>query len=135
SYRAGIELQAGVQLLSWLEWAGNATFSQNKVDKYTQYISKLDAGTQIARTYSNVDIAFAPSFIGSSVLSFSREAFTADFITKYVSRQYMDNTQTKSRSLDPYLVNNLRIAYSLGSFDFVEAIEATLQLNNRSAAL
>jgi iron complex outermembrane receptor protein len=32
--------------------------------------------------------------------------------TKFVSRQYIDNTQNVSRSLDPYLVNDLRLILS-----------------------
>ncbi len=130
SYRAGIELQGGVQIFPWLQWAGNATFSRNKIDKYTQYISKLNAGTQHARTYTNTTIALSPSFIGSSVFSFNRGAFSASFITKYVSRQYLDNTQTLSRSIAPYLINDLRLSYNFDGIEFVQNIEIMLQINN-----
>ncbi len=130
SYRAGIELQAGLRIFPWLQWAGNATFSRNKIDEYTRYISNLDTGNQLTRTYRNTTIALSPSFIGSSVFSFTQNSFTADFITKYVSRQYLDNTETLSRSIAPYLVNDLRIGYDFGGIEFVKNIEAAVQINN-----
>ncbi len=130
SYRAGIELQGGVRITPWLQWSGNATFSKNKIDRYTQFITKVNAGTQITRTYTNTAIALSPSFIGSSVLDFQYNGFSAAFITKYVSRQYLDNTQTVSRSIDPYLVNDLRLSYNFGGIEFVQNVEASLQINN-----
>lgn len=68
-------------------------------------------------TYTNTTIALSPSSIGSSVLN-HYVGFSADFITKYVSRQYLDNTQKISRSIDPYLVNNVRISYDFGGIEF-----------------
>ncbi|HEX6983697.1 MAG TPA: TonB-dependent receptor [Balneolaceae bacterium] len=130
SYRAGIELQAGVQLLPWLEWSGNATFSRNKIDEYTYYIDNYDTGVQEAVIYENTDIAFSPNFIGNSVFRYSNDGFWAEFNTKYVSRQYLDNTQTLSRSLDPYLVNDVRLGYVWADSPLVQRIEATVQINN-----
>lgn len=134
SYRTGIELQGGFRITKWLQWSGNATFSRNKIDTYTQYITQYNSGFkvigQVARTYTNTTIALSPSFIGSSVLNFYHKSFSADFITKFVSRQYLDNTQKVSRSIDPYLVNDLRLSYDLGGIQFVQNIEAALQINN-----
>ncbi|HLR76465.1 MAG TPA: TonB-dependent receptor, partial [Balneolaceae bacterium] len=130
SYRAGIELQGGLRLISWLNWSGNVTFSRNKIDEYTQYITKVDEETQISRTFSNTNIAMSPSVIGSSIFNFHYKGFSADFITKYISRQYLDNTQKTSRSIDPYLVNNLQISYDFSGIKFVQNIEASLKVNN-----
>lgn len=130
SYRAGIELQAGLQLFSNMEWSANATFSRNKIDEYTYFIDNYDTGIQEAITYRDTDIAFSPNFIGSSILSYSNDGLSAAFTTKYVSRQYLDNTQTHSRSLDPYLVNDLRFSYSWADSPLFERVEATLQINN-----
>ncbi|HET6527643.1 MAG TPA: TonB-dependent receptor [Balneolaceae bacterium] len=130
SYRAGIELQAGMQLLPNVEWSGNATFSRNKIDEYTYYIDNYDTGGQETTVYENTSIAFSPNFIGSSIFRYSNNGFWAELSTKYVSRQYLDNTQTLSRSLDPYLVNDLRLGYSWKEAPMVQKIEATLQINN-----
>src|SRR5699024_97202 len=82
SYRAGIELQAGVQILPQLRWHGNATFSRNKIKNYTQYINDYDSGKQQTRMYENTTIAFSPSFIGSSTFDFHIHGLTATFSSK-----------------------------------------------------
>jgi iron complex outermembrane receptor protein len=130
SYRAGIELQAGIQLLENLEWSGNATFSRNKIEEYTYYLDNYDTGSQQSTTYSDTDIAFSPGFVGNSTLRFNYEGFAASLNTKYVSKQYLDNTQTESRTLDPYLVNDLRLSYNWNTTPFLNSLEATLKVNN-----
>lgn len=134
SYRAGIELQAGVRLLPELEWSGNATFSRNKIDEYQQFIDVYDAGFafigQESRTYEDTDISFSPSFIGNSILNFTQNGFSAELVTKYVSRQYLDNTQTEARSIDPYLVNDIRLGYNFSSLPVLSGLQANLQVNN-----
>lgn len=133
SYRAGIELQAGAQILPQLRWQGNATFSRNKIKNYTQYVNILHNGEvtgQKAKTYKNTTIAFSPSFIGSSTFDFHTHGLAASFSSKYVSRQYLDNTQTKSRSIDPYFVNDLQLAYSFDGFSMAKKIKITLLINN-----
>ncbi len=132
SYRAGVELQAGVQILPQLRWQGNATFSRNKIKQYTQYIDKTDTDTegQVKRTYSNTAIAFSPDFIANSIFNFNTHGFSAALTSKYVSRQYLDNTQDKSRSIDPYFLNDLQIAYDFGSFSMAKKIKITLLINN-----
>ncbi|WP_138431771.1 TonB-dependent receptor [Fodinibius saliphilus] len=130
SYRAGIELQAGANITNGLEWSGNATISRNKIDEYNYYLTDYSTNTQKVFGYQDTDISFSPDFIGNSIIQFNREGFTAQLTTKYVSRQYLDNTQTKSRSLDPYLVNDLRVAYEWSKASLFKGITATLEVNN-----
>jgi iron complex outermembrane receptor protein len=130
SYRAGIELQTGIQILPQLRWQGNATFSRNKIKNYTQYVNNFDTGKQDTRTFTNTAIAFSPDFIGNSIFHVNIHGFKAAFTSKYVSRQYLDNTQAKSRSLDPYFVNDLRLAYDFGSLSFANKIKFALLVNN-----
>lgn len=130
SYRLGAELQAGVRITPALQWSANATFSRNKIEQYRQYYSNYDTGGQEAQTYENTDIAFSPSFIGNSIVNIRTGGFTAELQTKYVSRQYLDNTQSRDRSIDPYFVNDLRLGYDFGGLALAENISATLQVNN-----
>jgi iron complex outermembrane receptor protein len=130
SYRAGVELQAGIQLLESLEWSGNATLSRNKIEEYTYYLDNYDTGGQQATTYADSDIAFSPNFIGNSKLQFNHNGFSAAVNTKYVSKQYLDNTQAESRSLDPYLVNDLQISYDWSTSPLLNNLEAALKVNN-----
>ncbi|HET8864181.1 MAG TPA: TonB-dependent receptor [Gracilimonas sp.] len=134
SYRVGLELQAGVSLSKHLSLSANATFSQNKITEYTQFTDQYDASFnylgQQETVYEDTDIAFSPSVIGNGIIGYQSGRLNAELISKYVSRQYLDNTQTESRSIDPYFVNDLRLSYSLDEIALLEGITATLQVNN-----
>lgn len=134
SYRVGLELQAGMSLSQHLSLSANATFSQNKITEYTQFTDQYDASFnylgQQETVYEDTDIAFSPSVIGNGIIGYQAGGLNAELISKYVSRQYLDNTQTESRSIDPYFVNDLRLSYSLDEIDLLKGITATLQVNN-----
>ncbi|WP_428235505.1 TonB-dependent receptor [Gracilimonas sp.] len=134
SYRAGIELQGGYSLTNNLTISANATFSQNKIVEYTQYTDLYDASFsyegQQETVYEDTDIAFSPSVITNGIISYQNKGLTTEIISKYVSRQYLDNTQTQSRSIDPYFVNDVRLSYGFGDVPLMEDITATLQVNN-----
>lgn len=134
SYRAGIELQGGYSLTNNLSVSANATFSQNKIVEYTQFTDQYDANFnflgQQETVHEDTDIAFSPSVITNGVIGYNKGGLNAELISKYVSRQYLDNTQTQSRSIDPYFVNDLRLSYKLDQVPVLEGITATLQVNN-----
>ncbi|MBO6621888.1 MAG: TonB-dependent receptor [Balneola sp.] len=130
SSRLGIELEGGVSITSNFSWAANATFSKNKIESYTEFIDDYDNGGQIERNFSDTDIALSPSIIANSILGFSENGLTAELTTKYVSKQYLDNTQNDARSIDPYLVNDLRISYAFTNLSFAKGITANLMINN-----
>jgi len=50
-------------------------------------------------------------------------------ISKYVGRQYIDNTSNINRSLDPYFVNDITINSSIET-SFIKQINFLLSLNN-----
>jgi len=130
SSRLGIELEGGVSITSNFSWAANATFSKNKIENYTEFIDDYDNGGQIERNFSDTDIALSPSIIANSILGFSENGLTTELTTKYVSKQYLDNTQNDARSIDPYLVNDLRISYAFTNLSFAKGITANLMINN-----
>lgn len=134
SYRVGIELQGGLSLSDQWSVSMNATFSENKITEYTQFTDRYAADFsflgQQETVYEDTDIAFSPSVITNGVIAFQKDGWNAELISKYVSRQYLDNTQTDSRSIDPYFVNDLRISYALDQLPLFEGVTATLQINN-----
>mgnify|MGYP003949863449 CR=1 FL=1 len=130
SFRRGVELEGSLSLGSNLKWSGNMTLSQNKITNYTAYIDNWDNGGQEKVDYENTDLAFSPSVIWASQFMLKLNAkMHVDFISKYVGEQFIDNTSSKDRILDDYLVNNLRIAYKWNSKIFKTA-KLTLQVNN-----
>lgn len=130
SYRAGIEVNARVRIAQPLNWYVNATVSTNKVKDFEQFLQNYDTGTLDGTPYKKTDIAYSPDFVGSSTISYHpvRNAEIA-FISKYVSRQYLDNTSTESRSLDGYFVNDLRLNYNF-KIKGVKNVGVGLLVNN-----
>ncbi len=135
SYRAGIELQAGVTLTKWLKLLGNATLSRNKIDNFTEYIDNYDSSAQRAINHSNNDIAFSPNFISAATAAFTllngKKGTTlgVDLTSKYVGKHYLDNTQNDARAIKEYNYFNALVRYSVKTRPFKEII-ATLALNN-----
>jgi iron complex outermembrane receptor protein len=43
SYRAGVEIEAGIKVFSKLNVLGNLTLSQNKIASFTEYLDAYDA--------------------------------------------------------------------------------------------
>lgn len=113
SFRRGIELTFGWNLNEQFNLSGNATFSQNKIARFSEYIDDYDAGGQVQNVYANTDISFSPSVISAGVLSWKHaKGFGASLTGKYVGVQYLDNTQQASRQIDPYFVVNLGASWS-----------------------
>jgi iron complex outermembrane recepter protein len=131
SHRAGFELSAGIKLLKNLRWDVNGTFSTNKILGFTEYIDNWDEWPdQITNDLGNTDIAFSPSFIASSILSWNPfKSFDMSIYSKYVGKQYIDNTSSDDRKLDPYFVNDLILRYNL-NLKALKELGFSLKINN-----
>ncbi len=130
SYRLGVELDTRWQLSGKLSWAANTSLSTNKVKDFTEYADDYDNGGQIINTYTKTDIAFSPSFVGSSEISYSPFKNTElGLISKYVSKQYLDNTSHEDRTINSFFVNDLRLRHQT-SFKGINNIGLTLLVNN-----
>lgn len=121
SYRSGIELVAGFRVTEWLSWEGNASFSKNKIRNFEEFVDNWSPPyEQISLELGETDLAFSPDIIANSILTFIPiENFNIRFISKYVGKQYIDNTSNDKRALDAYFVNDLNLNYSFktGLFD------------------
>lgn len=130
SYRAGVELNGWVKIAEPLTWYANASISANKVKNFRQYLQNYDTGMLEERQYGQSDIAYSPGVIGSSTISY-RPIKNGEiaFISKYVGKQYLDNTSTESRSLDAYFVNDVRLNYNF-KMKGVKNVGIGLLINN-----
>ncbi|HEX6846182.1 MAG TPA: TonB-dependent receptor plug domain-containing protein [Chitinophagaceae bacterium] len=130
SYRVGLELVASVKINSWVNAAGNFSFSSNKVKDLTEYIDDYDNGGQITNHYSSTDIAFSPNIIGGATINFTPlKNAELSLIGKYVGKQYLDNTQSESRKLDAFYTQDARFIYTL-SKGYLKEVSIILQANN-----
>ncbi|MEX2574226.1 MAG: TonB-dependent receptor [Balneolaceae bacterium] len=130
SYRTGIELQAYLRLAPAFSWEGSMTISRNKIPEYSHFLDDFDAGGQQELEYEDTDIAFSPSLISNSTLGYNRDEWSAALVSKYVSRQYLDNTGNRERSVDPYFIHDLRVGYSLDRIPGISSADIILQVNN-----
>lgn len=130
SYRAGIELQGKAQITKWMNAAAHITFSKNKINNFTEYIDDYDNGGQQTKFYSKTDISFSPSVIAGGTINFVPvKNGEISLISKYIDRQYLDNTAQRSRSLDAYYLQDIRLSYLIKHKIFKET-NIILQLNN-----
>ncbi len=137
SYRAGIEIAAAVKISKKLRFDANMTLSQNKIKDFTEYVDNWDYWSdpehqplQISKNLGETDISFSPNIISGAALTFMPiKDFSIAWIAKYIGKQYIDNTSSDERSLDAYLLNNIRINYAIET-TFIHRIEFFIALNN-----
>lgn len=136
SYRTGIELQ-GEYHTDWIALNANAAFSQNKIKNFQEVIYTYDGNyTQLANytltnEYDKTDISFSPDVVaGASVTLLPDYEVNLTFQSKYVGKQYLDNTANDNRALDPYWVNDVRLTYALPLKKWVKSANLILQVNN-----
>lgn len=114
SYRTGIELQAGYKPSKIFNIQGNISFNQNKIKHFTEYTDDYDNGGQLQYFYKKTDIAFSPDLVAGGVISIEPLRNAAIDVTgKYVSRQFLDNTSNKNRSLNAFYTQDVRLQYSI----------------------
>lgn len=128
SYRAGVEIEVNTLITKALRWNLNGTFSQNKIRNYTQF---FDTNTgQESRQFSQTDIAFSPNVVaGSQLLLTVAKGLEIGLLSKYVGRQFLDNTSSTDRKINAYFVNDLRFIYTLKP-TFAKEISFTMLVNN-----
>lgn len=131
SYRTGMELSGLFKFNDRISLNVNAAFSNNKINNFVEWVDDWDNwGEQIVDSLGKTDLAFSPNMVAGAALIWSPfENFVASLNSKYVSKQYIDNTASDDRSLDSYLVNNLKISYSVKP-KFVKELVLNLAINN-----
>lgn len=133
SYRMGFELDASYIISAQFALNANAAFSKNKIQNYINYVTQYEddnTETLITTNYKNTDISFSPkSVIGGELVYKPFKGFAAALQSKFVGKQYLDNTQNESRKLDAYWVNNARIGYDF-QLKGIKNINIGLLVNN-----
>ena len=130
SYRMGIELEGGIALDRAWKWNANATFSQNKIADFTEYVVDYDNGGYQEIKHGKTDISFSPNVIVGSQLTYtSVKNVELALLTKYVGKQYLDNTSSEDRTLDAYLTNDIRLIWTLTP-RWAKQISITALFNN-----
>jgi len=131
SYRTGLEMSSTLILNEKLQAAANLTLSRNKIKNFTEFVDDWDNwGSQLENPIGKTDLAFSPAMIAGAQITWSViKGLEAAINGKYVSRQYIDNTASADRSLEPYFAGNIRLSWVIEP-EFIRGIEVNLNVNN-----
>jgi len=130
SYREGMELNATLKPLNWFNWQANFTLSRNKIKNFTEYVDNWDLGGQIENKLGTTDLSFSPEVLANNMFTFIPfKNFSISYESKYVGKQYIDNTSSDDRKLSDYFLNNIRLHYSFSSH-LIKEIGFNLMVNN-----
>lgn len=123
SYRTGVELSGIIRLSDRWTWNANATLSVNRNKDFVV----LENNAPVTK---NTSIILSPGMIAGSQLTWNASGhFQATWLSKYVGKQYLDNTQTENLTLSSYFINDLRLNYQFFPKAMKE-IGLSLLLNN-----
>ncbi len=135
SYREGIEISAALELFrKKLTWNVNATVSSNKIKDFVQFVDTYDADWnylgQQSTNLGKTDLSFSPALTASSLITFKPvPQVSLSLSSKYVGKQFIDNTSNTGRSLNAYFIHGFMAGYTLKTRLF-EEIGFNLTVNN-----
>ena len=134
SYRLGLEGSIAYQMNKYFGLDLNFALSQNKIINFIDYVELYDEDwNYLGQSNTNLgttDISFSPNVISGLNMKITPIRYLdIVFQEKYVGRQFIDNTSSLSRSLDPYFVSNVNINYEWKQSWF-KTLNFNLSINN-----
>jgi iron complex outermembrane receptor protein len=134
SYRVGLEVVTAIKPATFIDWKMNLTLSRNKINEFVEYYTDYNttdwSSEYLSKNLGKVDIAYSPSVTSSSDLSFKiHRQINLHVVSKFVGKQYFDNTMNQERKIDSYLVNSLRLDYE-PIIKSMKGVVLQLQVNN-----
>ncbi|HNX20808.1 MAG TPA: TonB-dependent receptor plug domain-containing protein [Bacteroidales bacterium] len=116
SYRAGIEVVSHYQPNKYFTWNFNTTLSANKILDYTQFVETYDENWEflsMTEEYlGTTDISFSPNIVvGNEFIFTPIKSFNIGLATKFIGKQYIDNSSNENYILKPYTITNLNLSY------------------------
>ena len=135
SFRSGIEISGSKNFNTRLSINANFAWSINKIKEFTESVYQYDADYNyvgvLLRNHKNTDISFSPNIVASSRLRYKIYAnLFASFESKFVGKQFMDNTSNDARSINPFFVNDLFADYTFHLKGFFPLATVMFKVNN-----
>lgn len=134
SYRLGIEISAGIDIIKQLHLDIAATFSRNRIRDFTQYIDEYDSAwnfTGQQQAYlGNTDLSFSPNIIFTGTLTYKPlKNLSFSWNSRYIGMQYIDNTSNRQRALHDYFINGLGASFAIHP-RWMKEIAFAMTINN-----
>jgi iron complex outermembrane receptor protein len=121
SYRTGIETAVGMDVAEIISLDANATWSVNEIRSFED---------ESLVKHDKTKISYSPQWIGGLQFGLRPiKGLSFSISSKFVGKQFLDNTSTDRLSIDKYRQNDMRIAYTFHT-EVVKDVEFSLLLNN-----
>jgi iron complex outermembrane receptor protein len=131
SYRAGVELTAAASLIHRLSYQGSLALSQNRIRRFEEILYDYTGEVREVRVeHKDVAIAFSPAVVYNHQLQWMiTDRWSVAWLSQYVGRQYLDNTQDDGRVLPAWWVQDMVIRWDAPRAAWGE-LSVRLQINN-----
>ncbi len=134
SYRLGVELVGGLQITDQFDVNASVTLSDNKIASFTEFIDNWDTWAQETVLHEETNLAFSPNAIVNTdirytFLSNRNQEGNISLLSKYVGKQFIDNTSNEHTALDAYFFSDIRLGYTLKT-KFLKEIGVILLVRN-----
>ena len=133
SFRRGVELTLNYRPAQEIEWCGNITLSQNKIRDYVEYATDYDDDwneIQKITELGTTDISYSPNVVAShTIMLYPVKGLSLGIVSKFVGKQYFDNTSSDVRSLDAYSVHDFQSRY-VWSINEKSSLDFQFLINN-----
>lgn len=130
SYRVGVELQGALKPVNWFDWQVNVTLSRNRIRNFVEYIYEDEYKNPIEFSRGNTPIAFSPSVIAHNAFNFRWHGFETSLMSRYVSKQYMNNAKSEDARLDAYFVSDLALSYTFSNLPSIKNLRVGVTVYN-----
>ena len=137
SYRTGCEIISSFNISRNLRWDFNLTLSRNKIKNMNIYVDNWDYWNdpdneplQYSFPKRSSNISFSPPVIAGNIFAIkASQDLSVEIHSKYVGKQYIDNSESVERMIDPYFINDLMLFYSR-KLKNVKQLDVSLSLIN-----
>ena len=131
SYRLGLEVTARYEVLPTLTLSASAAISRSCLTDFDEVVEDYTQGLRTVH-YDHATLAFSPAVLLGGFATWHKGGWQATWHTAYVSRQYLDNTATRERSLPAYSQSDATLDYtfSLRRCPALRAITLGVQVSN-----
>ncbi|MDZ7291381.1 MAG: TonB-dependent receptor [candidate division KSB1 bacterium] len=129
SVHRGVEITAAFKTNIGLTFSGNASFSDNKFLEYNE-LGYDENWNAVSFNRKNKTIAGFPNYLLNGRINYQLKNAEASLTLQRAGRQYLDNSQTKALSIDPYTVLNFSFRYNAGAVLGIQGLTFDAKVNN-----
>ena len=130
SYRAGMENVIKYYFKPNLALGGNISISQNKIKEFENIFIDYNDNSEVKEVLKDKDIALSPNMVAAVQLAYSPvKAVRLTYNHKFVSKQYLDNTENERRSLPSFNTGHFMASWAITSKNYRRLL-LQLHVNN-----